>query len=85
MGGIRERLLHAENVIHYQLVVHSVAALRVAVGAVFLGFGVLKYFPGVSPAENLTKATTHLLSFGLVPDGVSLVAIATLECSSARV
>lgn len=40
----------------------------------------MKYFPGVSPAENLTKATAHLLTFGLVPGGVSIVAIATLEC-----
>jgi len=73
-------LLHAENVIHHQLVAHSVAVLRVAVGAVFLGFGVLKYFPGISPAEGLTRATTHLLTFGLIPGAVSLVAIATLEC-----
>ncbi len=80
MRSLYRRFLHVENVIHHQLVAHSVAVLRVAVGAVFLGFGVLKYFPGVSPAENLTKATTHLLTFGLVPDGVSIVAIATLEC-----
>jgi putative oxidoreductase len=80
MRLLRQRLLHAENVIHHQLVAHSVAVLRVAVGAVFLGFGVLKYFPGVSPAENLTNATTHLMSLGLVPGGVSIVAIATLEC-----
>ncbi len=26
----------------------------------FLGFGALKYFPGISPAENLVKATTDL-------------------------
>ncbi len=55
-------------------------ALRIAVGVVFLAFGVLKYFPGVSPAENLTKTTTNLLTFGLVPGDVSVVAIATLEC-----
>lgn len=65
---------------HHQLVAHSISALRIAVGAVFLGFGILKYFPGVSPAENLATTTTHLLTFGLVPDGVSIVAIATLEC-----
>jgi len=74
------RLLHIENVIHHQLVAHSIVVLRVAVGSVFLGFGVLKYFPGVSPAANLTEATTHILTFGLVPAGVSIVAIATLEC-----
>lgn len=80
MRSLRRRLLHVENVIHHQLVAHSVAVLRIAVGAVLLGFGVLKYFPGVSPGENLTKATTHLLTFGLIPDDVSIVAIATLEC-----
>jgi len=80
MHSLRERLLHVENVIHHGLVAHSIRVLRVAVGAVFLGFGVLKYFPGVSPAENLTTATTGALSFGLVGDNVSIVVVATLEC-----
>lgn len=77
---IRERLLHLEDVIHHRLVAHSVTVLRIVLGAVFLVFGVLKYFPGVSPAENLVSATTHLLTFGLVPARASLVAVATLEC-----
>lgn len=80
MESVRQRLVHLENLIHHELVKHSVALLRIAVGAVFLGFGVLKYFPGVSPAESLTKATTQLLTFGVIPDGVSIVVIATLEC-----
>jgi putative oxidoreductase len=74
------RFLHLENQIHHQLVAHSIAALRVAVGLVFLGFGALKFFPGVSPAEDLTRATTHILFLGLVPGGVAMVMIATLEC-----
>lgn len=80
MNALHTRLLHVENVLHQALVRHSVTALRLAVGAVFLGFGVLKYFPGISPAENLTKAVTHILTFGLIPGSVSIVAIATLEC-----
>lgn len=80
MPSAHARLLHLENVIHHQLVRHSVTALRISVGAVFLGFGVLKYFPGVSPAENLTKATTHILFLGLVPGGVAIVVVATMEC-----
>ena len=74
------RFLHLENQIHHRLVLHGISALRIAVGLVFLGFGVLKYFPGVSPAENLTKATTHLLFLGLVPGDVAVVIVATLEC-----
>lgn len=80
MRSSYQRLLHLENHIHHRLVLHSITALRIAVGAIFLGFGVLKYFPGVSPAQNLTEATTHILFFGLVPGGVSIVMIATLEC-----
>jgi len=80
MRAAADRLLHIENVIHHALVRHSVMALRISVGAVFLGFGLLKYFPGVSPAENLAKTTADLLTFGLVPGGVNIVIIATLEC-----
>ena len=80
MHSAHERLLHLENQIHHLLVRHSVAALRIAVGAVFLAFGILKYFPGVSPAENLAKTTIDLLTFGLIPGGVAIVIVATLEC-----
>jgi uncharacterized membrane protein YkgB len=75
-----QRFLHLENRIHNQLVAHSIAGLRIAVGLIFLGFGVLKFFPGVSPAQELTEKTTHILFLGLVPGGVALVMIATLEC-----
>jgi len=81
MAKIYQRFLHLENRIHHQLVLHSITALRIAVGAIFLGFGVLKYFPGVSPAQNLTEATTHILFLGLVPGDVAIVMIATLECT----
>jgi len=77
---IYRHFLALENRVHHQLVLHSISALRIAVGAIFLGFGSLKYFPGVSPAQNLTEATTHILFLGLIPGRVALVGIATLEC-----
>jgi len=46
----------------------------------FLGFGVLKFFPGVSPAESLAIATTDKLTLGLVGGHTALVVIAALEC-----
>lgn len=74
-----------EAAIHRWLMRYSITALRLSMGAVLLGFGILKYFPGISPAENLALATTHLLSFGLVPavvpNVVAMVLIATLECT----
>ncbi len=80
MRSAHDRLVRLENIIHRALVRRSLDALRVAVGAVFLAFGFLKFFPGVSPAENLAAETTRLLTFGLVPHEVALPVIATLEC-----
>lgn len=65
------------------LIRYSVIALRISLGAVFLGFGVLKYFPGVSPAQSLVLATMHLLTFRLVPSVIpgmaAMAVVATLE------
>ena len=80
MTAIGQRFVALENVVHRMLVRHSIAALRISVGAVFLGFGVPKYFPGVSPAEGLAADTTHVLFLGLVPPDVALVIVATMEC-----
>ena len=62
------------------MVLHSITWLRLAVGLIFFGFGILKYFPGVSPAQDLTEATTHILFLGLVPGYIAIKLIATLEC-----
>jgi uncharacterized membrane protein YkgB len=74
-----------EAAVHRWLMRHSITALRISMGAVLLGFGILKYFPGVSPAEGLALATTKLLSLGLVPtvvpSGVAIALLATLECT----
>lgn len=60
---------------------YGVVTLRVALGVVFFWFGVLKFFPGLSPAQTLAAKTIDLLTFGLIPGGVSLVLLATLECA----
>jgi uncharacterized membrane protein YphA (DoxX/SURF4 family) len=65
--------------IHRVLRGHSIVLLRIVVGLVILAFGVLKFFPGVSPVEELTKMTTDKLSFGLVPGHIAIVIVATLE------
>ncbi|MGB9281713.1 MAG: hypothetical protein WCB57_16775 [Pseudonocardiaceae bacterium] len=74
-----------EAAIHRWLMRYSLIALRISMGTVYLGFGVLKYFPGFSPAEDLALAMMHLLSFGLVPavvsNGLAMALIATLECA----
>ncbi|MFD2355338.1 DoxX family protein [Nonomuraea ferruginea] len=45
---------------------HSIDILRVSLGLVFVAFGTLKFFPGVSPAEALSVATLEKLSLGML-------------------
>ncbi len=75
-----QALQKLDAAIHRVLVAHSIQLLRVTVGLVFLAFGILKFFPGVSPIEELTIKTTDALSFDLIPGGIAIVLIASLEC-----
>ena len=61
------------------LVAYSVPILRVSLGLVFLGFGVLKFFPGLSPAEEIASATIDRLTFGLVSGHPAILLTAVTE------
>ena len=56
------------------------ALLRISLGVVFFWFGVLKFFPGLSPAQELAGRTIEVLSFGIVQPAVSLPLLAAWEC-----
>ena len=53
--------------------------LAFSLGMVYLWFGALKFFPDLSPAESLAKSTMHVLTFGLIPDTISIVLLAIWE------
>ena len=61
------------------LAAHSITALRISLGLVFLGFGALKFFPGASPAEALVMRTIDTLTFGVVSGQTAVVLTAVLE------
>src|SRR5262245_26391464 len=58
---------------------HGLTLLRLAIGVVFFWFGILKFFPGVSPAEELAGRTIETLTGGLVPAATALPILATWE------
>ena len=58
---------------------HGLTVLRISLGIVFLWFGVLKFFPGLSPAADLASRTMEKLSGGAVSASTSLILLATLE------
>lgn len=59
---------------------NGIVFLRISLGVVFFWFGVLKFFPGLSPAQGLATRTIERLTFGLIPSHVSIMVLATWEC-----
>ena len=57
----------------------GVPVVRVALGIVFLWFGVLKFFPNLSPAQDLAARTIERLSLGAIQPEVSLPVLAAWE------
>jgi hypothetical protein len=57
----------------------SVPFLRISMGIVFVWFGALKFFPGMSPAQDLALRTMDVLTPGLMPAWLSLPLLALLE------
>lgn len=57
----------------------GVPVLRIGLGVIFLWFGALKFFPDLSPAEELATRTIEHLSLGLVKPDVSLPILAAWE------
>lgn len=57
----------------------SVPALRISLALVFLGFGVLKFFPGASPAEQIVTRTVEALTFGVVHGAGAVLLTAVVE------
>lgn len=53
--------------------------LRISLGVVFLWFGLLKFFPNLSPAQEIATRTIQTLTFGLVGPALSLPILATWE------
>jgi len=58
---------------------HGITLTRIALGIVFLWFGVIKFVPTWSPAAELATRTIDRLTFGLVAPAVSLPLLAAWE------
>jgi uncharacterized membrane protein YphA (DoxX/SURF4 family) len=76
---IRGRLDRMEVLATGWMARHGVTLLRVSLGVVFFWFGVLKFFPGLSPAEDLAARTISVLTFGRMGPSLSLPVLATWE------
>lgn len=53
--------------------------LRISIGIIFFWFGILKYFEGLSPAEDIAIRTIDVLTFNLIPEKFIIYILATWE------
>jgi len=58
---------------------HCVLVMRIALGVVYLWFGVLKFFAGASPAEHIAGETMYAITFHAVPTSVSMPMLGAME------
>ncbi|MES2278878.1 MAG: hypothetical protein V4592_22795 [Bacteroidota bacterium] len=59
---------------------NPIAILRVSIGIIYFWFGILKFFFGLSPAEQVASQTIHQLTFGLLPNHIAIQTLAVWEC-----
>jgi uncharacterized membrane protein YphA (DoxX/SURF4 family) len=79
LDGWRERFNRIDVKLTRWMARYGIVLLRVSLGLVFLWFGFLKFFPGLSPAEELVTSTIYRLSFGLIPPATAAFLVAALE------
>lgn len=58
---------------------HSLSLLRVSIGIIFFWFGVLKFFDGLSPAQDLAIKTIDIVTFGLLTPSIIILVLAIWE------
>lgn len=58
---------------------NGIFILRISIGIIFTWFGILKFFPSLSPAESLAGKTIEILSFGLVESRAGVIILAVWE------
>ncbi len=60
---------------------YGILITRLGLGVIFLWFGALKFFPGLSPAQDLVARTIEKLTFGIIPGGLAVLILAVWECA----
>ncbi len=63
----------------YNISSRSLTVLRCSIGIIYIWFGMLKFFHGYSPAEDLAINTIHKLTAGLIPEKTSIILLAIWE------
>jgi uncharacterized membrane protein YphA (DoxX/SURF4 family) len=80
MTSLYHQYLRLDTSITRWMAKTGIVLLRISLGIIFFWFGILKFFPGLSPAQDLATRTIEIITFGFVPANVALILLATWEC-----
>lgn len=80
MDNLRQQFNRVDVRLTNWMADHGITLLRVSVGIVFFWFGVLKFFPDLSPAQDLATRTISVLTFNIITPNISLPVLAAWEC-----
>ena len=58
---------------------NTIKLIRLTLGIIFIWYGMLKFFPSLSPAEDLAIKTIDIMFFGLISPTLSIKLLALLE------
>jgi uncharacterized membrane protein YphA (DoxX/SURF4 family) len=79
MNALYNNYSKIDTTVTHWMADNGITLLRVSLGVIFFWFGFLKFFPGLSPAEELATRTIQVLTFGLIQPQVSLFILAIWE------
>ncbi len=68
-----------DDVLSAFMIRHGILLLRISVGIIFVWFGVLKFFPDLSPAQGIAINTIDKLTFGLIDKNITILLLALWE------
>jgi uncharacterized membrane protein YphA (DoxX/SURF4 family) len=74
-----KRFQTADRAITRWMASNGLLLLRLSIGIVFFWFGFLKFFEGMSPAEDIAIRTIRTITFGWLSDQVIIFGLATWE------
>lgn len=77
---LRSKTFHKIDIaITRWMAANGLKILRLSIAIIFLWFGGVKFFEGLSPAEDIAIHTIQKLTFSLIPPGVIIYGLATWE------
>jgi uncharacterized membrane protein YphA (DoxX/SURF4 family) len=79
MEKLRDLYYQADDRITLFMRRNGILYLRISLGIIFFWFGFLKFFPGLSPADQIATETINKLTFGIIQPNVSTIILAIWE------